>query len=63
LSTLTRWVLSNKRLVVGFWLAVAIAAVALLGRWSWWLPRRPARLLGVEPSRLWPEPAAEEAAR
>ena len=26
------------------------AAVAILGRWNWWLPRRPARLLRVEPS-------------
>ena len=28
---------------------LAPAAVALLGRWNWWLPRRPARLLRVEP--------------
>jgi putative drug exporter of the RND superfamily len=34
------------------------AVVALLGRWNWWLPRRPARLLRVEPSL----PAAAEAA-
>jgi putative drug exporter of the RND superfamily len=27
------------------------AAVAILGRWNWWLPRRPARLLRVEPER------------
>jgi putative drug exporter of the RND superfamily len=33
------------------------AVVALLGRWNWWLPRRPARLLRVEPSL----PAAAEA--
>jgi putative drug exporter of the RND superfamily len=26
------------------------AAVALLGRWNWWLPKGPARLLRVEPS-------------
>ena len=26
------------------------ATVSILGRWNWWLPRRPARLLGVEPS-------------
>jgi RND superfamily putative drug exporter len=26
------------------------ALVALLGRWNWWLPRAPARLLRVEPS-------------
>jgi RND superfamily putative drug exporter len=43
--------------------ALVPAAVALLGRWSWWLPRRPARLLGVQPSRLWSESAAREAAR
>jgi RND superfamily putative drug exporter len=30
---------------------LAPAAVALLGRWNWWLPRCPARVLGVEPSR------------
>jgi putative drug exporter of the RND superfamily len=26
------------------------AAVSLFGRWNWWLPERPARLLRVEPS-------------
>ena len=26
------------------------AVVSLLGRWNWWLPERPARLLRVEPS-------------
>jgi putative drug exporter of the RND superfamily len=26
------------------------AVIALMGRWNWWLPRWPARLLGVEPS-------------
>jgi RND superfamily putative drug exporter len=26
------------------------AAVAILGRWNWWLPSRPARMLRVEPS-------------
>jgi len=31
---------------------LAPAAVAILGRWNWWLPRRPARLLRVEPSGL-----------
>jgi RND superfamily putative drug exporter len=30
------------------------AVVSLLGRWNWWLPRTPARLLRVEPS---PDPA------
>jgi hypothetical protein len=29
--------------------------VALLGRCNWWLPRRPARLLRVEPSCAVPE--------
>jgi putative drug exporter of the RND superfamily len=29
---------------------LAPALVALLGRWNWWLPSRPARLLRVEPS-------------
>jgi RND superfamily putative drug exporter len=34
---------------------LAPAAVAILGRWNWWLPRRPARLLRVEPSGATPE--------
>jgi RND superfamily putative drug exporter len=37
------------------------AVVSLFGRWNWWLPERPARLLRVEPSlppRVAPEPAA-----
>ena len=29
---------------------LAPAAVAILGRWNWWLPHRPARVLRVEPS-------------
>jgi RND superfamily putative drug exporter len=36
------------------------AVVSLLGRWNWWLPARPARLLRVEPSlppRVAPEAA------
>jgi RND superfamily putative drug exporter len=36
------------------------AVVSLFGRWNWWLPERPARLLRVEPSlppRVAPEPA------
>jgi putative drug exporter of the RND superfamily len=37
---------------------LAPAAVALLGRWNWWLPRRPARLLRVEPSGVTPEVVA-----
>ena len=32
------------------------AVVSLFGRWNWWLPERPARLLGVQPS---PPPVAE----
>jgi len=28
------------------------AAIALMGRFNWWLPRWPARLLRVEPSPL-----------
>jgi putative drug exporter of the RND superfamily len=28
------------------------AVISLMGKWNWWLPRRPARLLRVEPSRL-----------
>jgi putative drug exporter of the RND superfamily len=34
------------------------AVVSLFGRWNWWLPERPARLLRVEPS-LPPRAAAE----
>jgi RND superfamily putative drug exporter len=34
------------------------AVVSLFGRWNWWLPRWPARLLRVEPS-LPPRPAPE----
>jgi putative drug exporter of the RND superfamily len=30
------------------------AAIALMGRWNWWLPHGPARLLRVAPSRLAP---------
>jgi putative drug exporter of the RND superfamily len=30
---------------------LAPAAVALLGRWNWWLPHAPARILRVRPSR------------
>ena len=26
------------------------AVISLMGRWNWWLPERPARLLRVEPS-------------
>jgi putative drug exporter of the RND superfamily len=33
---------------------LAPAAVAVLGRWNWWLPLRPARLLRVEPSAVGP---------
>jgi putative drug exporter of the RND superfamily len=35
------------------------AAVSLFGRWNWWLPERPARLLRVKPS-LPPRVASEE---
>jgi putative drug exporter of the RND superfamily len=41
---------------------LAPAAVALLGRWNWWLPARPARLLRVAPSPLWRDPAPEQPA-
>ncbi len=37
------------------------AVVSLLGRWNWWLPERPARLLRVEPSL--PTRAVAEGAR
>ena len=35
------------------------AVVSIVGRWNWWLPHRPARVLKVEASPLRPEPAAE----
>ncbi len=35
------------------------AAIAVMGRWNWWLPRWPARLLRVEPSVLKPARAGE----
>lgn len=35
------------------------AVVAIVGRWNWWLPHRPARLLRVKPSLVRPEPAVE----
>ena len=44
---------------------LAPALVALLGRWNWWLPELPARLLRVEPSPVRreavPEPAPQAA--
>jgi putative drug exporter of the RND superfamily len=33
------------------------AVIALMGRWNWWLPSWPARILRVEPSPLRPRPA------
>ena len=36
------------------------AAITLMGRWNWWLPSWPAKLLGVAPSPL-TRPAAAEA--
>jgi putative drug exporter of the RND superfamily len=36
------------------------AAVAIIGRWNWWLPSRPARLLGVKPSLVRREAVLEE---
>jgi RND superfamily putative drug exporter len=38
------------------------ALVSLFGRWNWWLPHLPARLLGVEPSTLHVEIPSTEAA-
>ena len=40
---------------------LAPAAVALLGRWNWWLPSGAARVLGVEPSTAVVEPAPASA--
>ena len=39
---------------------VVPAVIALMGRWNWWLPHWPARLLRVEPSPLRPRPAYGE---
>ena len=36
------------------------AVISLMGRWNWWLPSWPAKLLRVEPSPL-TRPAAAEA--
>jgi putative drug exporter of the RND superfamily len=38
---------------------VVPAVISLMGRWNWWLPKGPAKLLRVEPSAL--EPAGAEA--
>jgi RND superfamily putative drug exporter len=35
------------------------AVISLMGRWNWWLPHWPARLLRVEPSLLRPRSAEE----
>ena len=40
---------------------LAPAAVALLGRWNWWLPDWAARILRVEPSPVQPEAAPDAA--
>jgi RND superfamily putative drug exporter len=36
------------------------AVVAIVGRWNWWLPHWPARVLRVRPSLVRREPAVEE---
>jgi RND superfamily putative drug exporter len=36
---------------------LAPALVAILGRWNWWLPARPARVLRVEASPISAEPS------
>jgi RND superfamily putative drug exporter len=36
------------------------AVISLMGRWNWWLPEWPARILRVEPSSLGGRPAAGE---
>jgi putative drug exporter of the RND superfamily len=40
---------------------LAPAAVAILGRWNWWLPDWAARILRVEPSRAQPEATPDPA--
>lgn len=42
---------------------LAPALVTILGRWNWWLPSRPARMLRVEPSLARPEGTREPAPR
>jgi putative drug exporter of the RND superfamily len=42
---------------------LAPAAVALFGRWNWWLPDSAARLLRVEPSPFEPEEPSQPAAQ
>jgi hypothetical protein len=39
------------------------AVIALMGRWNWWLPHRPARVLRVEPSPLRPRRPREKPKR
>ncbi|MGH2995791.1 MAG: MMPL family transporter [Gaiellaceae bacterium] len=36
------------------------ATISILGRWNWWLPQGPARLLKVEPSLVRRGPATEK---
>jgi putative drug exporter of the RND superfamily len=36
------------------------AVVSIVGRWNWWLPHRPARVLRVEPSPVRRKTAPEE---
>ncbi len=40
---------------------LAPAAVALLGRWNWWLPHWAARILRVEPSPVEPKATPDTA--
>jgi RND superfamily putative drug exporter len=40
---------------------LAPALVLILGRWNWWLPKKPARLLRVAPSAVQPESPPEPA--
>jgi RND superfamily putative drug exporter len=46
-SALAAGILLDATIVRGMLLP---AVVAIVGRWNWWLPRRPARLLRVKPS-------------
>lgn len=40
---------------------LAPAVVAILGRWNWWLPGGPARLLRIEPSPVLPAAVPDRA--
>ncbi len=52
-TALAAGILLDAKIVRG---ALVPAVVAIVGRWNWWLPHWPARLLRVEASPVQPEP-------